>query len=365
MSTEKYDRNSPYTSHLIEKRLLTKEGSSKKTYHLSLAIDPDLFSFDVGDSVAIFVENHNEEIDHLLYLLQKKGSEKITDPRSKKEFSLKDYLLKKVNITKVSPNVFKSLVSESDLKEEELKSLQDLPLTDLLEKFCPSFPIDVTKLLPLLPRFYSIANSPLFFKGEIHLTISYLTYMLHGKEKKGIASQFLCDQALLYDTPISIYLQKTTSFLLPEDPNASIIMVGPGTGIAPFRAFLQQRLATQQEGKNWLFFGERNQKTDFYYEDFFLSLQKENRLRLNLAFSRDQEEKIYVQHEMLKEKKSLWHWIEKGAYLYVCGDAEKMAKDVDLALLQILMEEGTMSIEEARSYLKQMRHEKRYRIDVY
>jgi sulfite reductase (NADPH) flavoprotein alpha-component len=180
-----------------------------------------------------------------------------------------------------------------------------------------------------------------------------------------VGSHFLCHQAAIESTPIPIYVQPSNHFTLPEDPATPIIMIGPGTGIAPFRAFLQERIASQAPGLNWLFFGERNQATDFYYADFWLELEKQGRLRLDLAFSRDQKEKIYVQHKLLEQKKSIWNWIEKGAMLYVCGDAEEMAKDVEWALKEIVQEEGKMIEEDARKFLKTMRAEKRYLLDVY
>ena len=219
--------------------------------------------------------------------------------------------------------------------------------------------------MPLLPRFYSIANSSLVFPNEIHLTVAFVSYVSNGRVRKGVGSNFLCTMAIPSITPIPIYLQPSHSFFLPEDPNASIILVGPGTGIAPFRAFLQERIATQAQGRNWLFFGERNRASDFYYEDYWTQLVKEGRLRLDLAFSRDSKEKTYVQHRMYEERKSLWSWLQEGAYFFLCGDAEEMAKDVEAMLQRIVHEEGKLDEEASRQYIRRMRTEKRFRADVY
>jgi sulfite reductase (NADPH) flavoprotein alpha-component len=223
----------------------------------------------------------------------------------------------------------------------------------------------ISKLMPLLPRFYSIANSALVFPDEIHLTVAYVTYVANGQIRKGIGSYFLCSYAQESMTPIPIYLQPSNHFTLPDDGGASIILMGPGTGVAPFRAFLQERLASSATGRNWLFFGERNRATDFYYEPFFTELAKAGRLRLDLAFSRDTAEKTYVQHKMYEERKSLWAWLQEGAYFYVCGDAEEMAKDVDAMLHRIAREVGGMTEEESHLYVKRLRAEKRYLTDVY
>jgi sulfite reductase (NADPH) flavoprotein alpha-component len=219
--------------------------------------------------------------------------------------------------------------------------------------------------LPLLPRFYSIANSPKVFPHEIHLLVAHHTYHNHGQTRRGVASHFLCEIAQIGTTSLPIYLQPTPHFTLPEDPRADIILIGPGTGVAPFRAFLQERLATQAPGRNWLFFGERHRAYDFYYQEFWLALEEQGHLRLDLAFSRDTPQKIYVQHKMYESRKSLWNWLEHGAFFYICGDATRMVKEVETTLCHIVKEEGKKSEEEALAYLKQLKRAKRYLTDVY
>ena len=220
--------------------------------------------------------------------------------------------------------------------------------------------------MPLMPRFYSIASSPKVFPDEIHLTVAFVHYIANGQTAHSASEAiFSVSKPAIESTPIPIYVQPSHHFTLP-DPNASIILIGPGTGIAPFRAFLQERLATQAPGLNWVFFGERNRASDFYYSDFWLELEKQGRIRLDLAFSRDQAEKdLRAAQNARAEKKLLELDPARKYYFYVCGDAEEMAKDVDAALQQIAHEEGDMSEEEARKFIKSLRAEKRYLLDVY
>jgi len=238
-------------------------------------------------------------------------------------------------------------------------SLAIFPENDLRECGEESLRIDLSKpgRKPLLPRFYSIASSSKMHPEEIHLTVTRHEY--------GVSSRYLCHLAQPGVTELRCYVQPSRGFALPRDPNTPIIMIGPGTGIAPFRAFLQERLVHQAPGANWLFFGERNRATDFYYADFWRTLEAEGKLRLDLAFSRDQVEKEYVQSRLYQAKKELWGWIQRGCHLYVCGDRERMAKDVDAMLQRIIQEEGGLTPEEARLALRTLRREKRYLLDIY
>lgn len=347
-----YSRTAPYQARIKERKLLTGSASTKKTYHISLDIEGSNISFHVGDSIAVLPTNDPKIVDAIIHKLKATGGEEITDPKSTTTYKFRDYLLHKANISKVS---FHKLFPVERTA---------LPLIDLVQEHQPH-PNELCKvLLPLMPRFYSIASSTKVFPHELHLTVALANAPINGRVQYGVGSYFLCEQAQVESTPVPIYVQPSNHFTLPA-PSAPIILIGPGTGIAPFRAFLQERIATQSTGLNWVFFGERNRATDFYYSDFWLDLEKQSRIRLDLAFSRDQEEKVYVQHKMLEQKKSLWHWISEGAYIYVCGDAEKMARDVDATLQQIFSEEGQMNEEEARLFLKKLRLEKRYLLDVY
>lgn len=335
-----------------------------------MQIERDQFPFKVGDSIAILPQNDPQEVDAILRSLKCSGSEPFFDPRENASLSLRDFLLNKANISRVHAPFFRLLSKQDPLLIPENKAkLTEFLHTHTLHELLAMHPLNefslLTKLMPLLPRFYSIANSAHVFPEEIHLTVAYVTYIANGQIRKGIGSYFLCSYAEPSTTPIPIYLQPSHHFTLPQDSNASIILIGPGTGIAPYRAFLQERLALNAPGRNWLFFGERNRTSDFYYESFFTQLESQGRLRLDLAFSRDNAEKTYVQHKMYEEKKSLWAWLEEGAYFYVCGDAEEMAKDVDAMLHRIVREESGMTEENAHLYVKRLRADKRYLTDVY
>jgi sulfite reductase (NADPH) flavoprotein alpha-component len=213
------------------------------------------------------------------------------------------------------------------------------------------------------PRLYSIASSLSAHTEEVHLTVAVVRYEGNGKDRKGVCSSYLAERV---GERVPCYLHPNKNFKLPEDPSIPIIMVGPGTGIAPFRAFVEERRVTGATGKNWLFFGDRSQKTDYLYENEWESYHNDGILNdLDLAWSRDQEKKVYVQHKMLEKKAQLWSWLQDGAIFYVCGDASRMAKDVDQALRTIAQDEGTMSEEDASTWVKNLLKERRYLKDVY
>jgi sulfite reductase (NADPH) flavoprotein alpha-component len=221
-------------------------------------------------------------------------------------------------------------------------------------------------LMPLLPRFYSISSSQKFVGEEVHLTVAPLEYESNGQLRRGVCTHYLCSLAELHKPSVPVFIQPSHGFHLPENPEIPMIMIGPGTGIAPFRAFLQERLYHHQsKGKHWLFFGEWNQAHDFFYEEEWKEFCNRGHLRLDLAFSRDQEHKIYVQHKMWEQGKELWRWLEEGAHLYVCGDAQRMAKDVEAMLQAIVIEFGKKESQAAKNFLKHLRQEKRYLRDVY
>jgi sulfite reductase (NADPH) flavoprotein alpha-component len=365
MSTKMYDRHTPYLAKIRDRVLLNGSGSTKKTYHLSLGVGDGLLDYRTGDSIGILPMNDPALVSEILERLQLNSEEVVMDARARGEVSVGSYLTHRANLSRISTSFFSRFTSE---KIENLTTYLDSHhLIDLIELHSPRLSAQelCSGLLPLLPRFYSIASSKKVFPHEVHLLVSYVSYEFRGRQRFGAGSHFLCDVASIGKTPIPLYVQASNHFTLPEDSSAPIIFIGPGTGIAPFRAFIQERLAQQASGRNWLFFGERHRATDFYYEDFWLDLEREGHLQLDLAFSRDGASKYYVQHRMLEKKKELWNWLKEGSYLYVCGDAKEMAKDVDAALRQIAVEVGGLSEEKAREYFKQMRMEKRYLLDVY
>lgn len=348
-----YTRTNPYLARIKSREKLSGPGSSKKTYHVVLEIEQEEITFNIGDSIGVIPQNHPELVEKIIKKLGADGNEQVYCKRTDRELPFREYLLTRANLQKCS---FHKLFPVEKTSK---------PLIELIDAHQPH-PSELARvLLPLLPRFYSIASSLKVFPNEVHLLIAHVEYQIDGELQYGVGSHFLCKQAEVALTPIPIYVQPSNHFTLPSDPTTPIVMIGPGTGVAPFRAFLQERLATQSEGRNWLFFGECNEKTDFYYQDYWEELEKLGRIRLSTAFSRDQEEKMYVQHRMWEERKSLWEWIEEGALIYVCGDANQMAKDVDLTLERIIHTEGKLPEEDARIFLREMRKAKRYLLDVY
>ncbi len=366
-----------------ERFLLTQKGSSKKTFHLCLSLENTGISFKVGDSVAIFAENDPTLVSHLIAAMKATGEEIILDPRSEQEISLRTFLSKKANLSRLTSSFLKLFYEHEMLHEKKnhLHRLLQQENRPLLSQYLSAHdPLDLFREFqevnaplqqmcaqfgPLLPRFYSVASSQLSHPNQVDLTVALFTFTHSGEQRFGVASHFLCNMAKVQETPIPIYVQPAHHFTVPADDSTPIIMIGPGTGVAAFRAFMQERMARGAQGKNWLFFGERNRETDFFYQDYWEGLVKEGKLRLDLAFSRDQSEKVYVQHRMMQSAPELWKWLQDGAYFYVCGDAHRMAKDVEATLVQIAIEQGAMSEEAAKAHVKLLRTQKRYLADVY
>jgi sulfite reductase (NADPH) flavoprotein alpha-component len=290
---------------------------------------------------------------------------------------VEEALSRHYEIARATPDMLRFVAERSgstflvDLMLEERRSkradwLWGRHFIDLLH----GFPIQASadELLAVLkrmqPRCYSISSSPALYPAEVHLTVSTVRYQRDGAARGGVCSTFLADRASSAEVPI--FVQKSAHFKPPKDPAAPMIMVGPGTGVAPFRGFLQDRRAKGATGKNWLFFGEQRSRTDFYYRDELDMMQREGSLhRLDTAFSRDQPDKIYVQNRMLEHGAQLWHWLQDGAHFYVCGDANRMAKDVDAALKQVARTHGGLPAEDAAAYVATLAQEKRYLRDVY
>jgi sulfite reductase (NADPH) flavoprotein alpha-component len=377
------DRLHPAPAWIKDRYLLTKQGSTKHTFHVNLDLSKAPIHFKVGDSIGIYPQNDPILVEHLLEAIKAKGDEQIIDPRSNVQMSLWDFLSFKANLSRLTSSFLKLFYECEKMhdKKNYLHRLLQQENKPLLTQYLSSHdPLDLFKEYkevnaplqdlcaqfgPLLPRFYSVASSQLLFKNEVHLTVALFTFTHQGEQRYGVGSHFLCHLCSVQETPVPIYVQPAHHFTLPEDDNASIIMVGPGTGVAPYRAFMQERAVKGASGKNWLFFGERNCASDYFYEEEFEKLKKNGKLRLDLAFSRDQVEKIYVQDRMYENSKDLWTWLQEGAYFYVCGDASRMAKDVEHTLQRIAQTQGNMSEEAAKAYIKSLRSQKRYLTDVY
>jgi sulfite reductase (NADPH) flavoprotein alpha-component len=356
----------PFMSRIKYRRLLNKEGSSKKTYHIILDIKDSDIQYEPGDSVAILPQNDPRIIDLMITYMKAMPTTEIKNPKTKEKMQLYDFLQNKASITKAPPNLLKLFIKKPSI-EDIKKHLSSYHAWDLLKKFSrhniePQVICD--NLLPLLPRLYSATSSLKMYPTELHLIITHVSYELSGIKRNGVCTEFMCHLASVLKTPIPTYIEPSHGFNLTKDKEKPIIMVAAGCGIAPFRAFLEDRFIDNAKGPNWLFFGERNSKTDFYFEDFFKDLVDKNSLRLTTAFSRDQKDKIYVQDKILENKSDIWQWIQKGAIIYVCGNV-KIAKGIDENLKEVFIEEGNYTPQEANVFLKTLIKEKRYLKDVY
>jgi len=375
-----YTIKNPYKSKILLRKPLSSPASTNKTCHLVLEAKDELLQFLPGDSVALFVQNDPSLVKKILTLFNASGKELILNKRTKQKILFEEFLSTKANITFLSTTCIRFLVSiQSDTaiqekfhalltnNEQLIPFLHEHDLVDMLKQLdlCALSPqLLCDRLLPLLPRFYSIASSAHSHPGEIHILVKELVIQINKKKKLGVASHFLCDLAKENITPIPMAIHPSR-FHLPDTPNQDIIMIGPGTGIAPFKSFLEERIIKKDKGKNWLFFGERNKAHDFYYQDFLETLVTNKQLTLNTAFSRDQKEKIYVQHLMTKQGSEIYSWLENGAYIYVCGDAKKMAIQVEKTLIEIIKTYKKCHESDALDYLKKLKEEKRYLKDVY
>lgn len=374
----KYTRNNPYISAVLYNELLTAAGSEKETRHIELALEEGM-TYTPGDAVAIIPDNRNELVEATLAALGFKGDERVLD-HYKVEISLEEALRTRLGIGKLargSLNQFAKLAPEN----EKLKALTGPEHKAQAEEYCwgrefidlaTDFPGVVTDpqqlfhvLQRLTPRMYSIASSQAMHKDNVQTTVRVIRYESHGRRRQGVASGQLGDR-LPKGAKVPIFLHSNNNFRLPADTNAPVIMIGPGTGIAPFRAFLEERQATGQKGDNWLFFGEQREALDFLYKDQFAAMQKDGVLtRMDTAFSRDQAKKVYVQDRMREKSTELYKWLQRGAYFYVCGDASRMAKDVEAALLDVIAKGANGTLDFAAEYLSAMKKQKRYQRDVY
>src|SRR6185312_228425 len=358
-------------------RPLNGAGSEKDTRHVVFDIAGCGLDYSVGDSFGVQAENCPELVAAVIERLGAEPGQEVDCPDGSRR-ELAEALRLVCDVGRPSDAAVEVLASRApDVGESQrLQALaegypgaqpEDADLLDLLLAF-PSARPPVQELISALsvlqPRLYSIASSPGAVAGELHLTVAAVRYRKHGRLRKGIASTFLAERAPA-GREISVFVQPSHGFRLPADDARPVIMIGPGTGVAPFRAFLQERRARGASGRNWLFFGDRRRASDFLYEEEFLGHVRDGLLtRLDLAFSRDQAERLYVQHRMRERSAELWSWLEEGASLYVCG-AAGMARDVDAALAAIIARQGRRSLGEAKSYLATLAREQRYLRDVY
>jgi sulfite reductase (NADPH) flavoprotein alpha-component len=377
-SAPPYTRSNPFPGKLVVNRRLSGPESEKDTRHFEIDLKGWGLSFEPGDSLAVYPTNDPELVEEILRALGGKGDEPVLATKTEKPF--REALLRDFSITQPTPKFLKAIVERAsaapmlkellhpDRKHDLDNYLWGSEIIDFLihhpsAKFAPQEFIAL--LNKLQPRLYSVASSLRVFPEQVHFIVDVIRYESHGRTRRGVCSTFLAERA--DNAPVPVYPSSAKHFHLPEDANTPIIMIGPGTGIAPFRAFLQDRQSTGARGNNWLFFGAQREKCDYAYKEDFDQLKRDGVLtRLDCAWSRDQAHKIYVQHKLLENAAEIWKWIDaERAQFFVCGDAKRMAKDVDAALRKIIQEHGGKSVEEANAYVEKLKTDKRYKRDVY
>ena len=374
-----YTRANPFPARLVVNRRLSGPESAKDTRHFELDLTGWGLSYEVGDSLAVYATNDPQLVDEIIRALGATGDEQVPRPKGAPT-TLREALLRDYSITQPTPKFLRAITARansstllkdllhSERREDLDRYLWGMEVIDFLNehpsaKFTPQEFVGL--LTKLQPRLYSVASSLKACPDQVHFIVDVVRYESHGRVRKGVCSSFLAERA--DDVPVPVFPSVAKHFHLPENPDTPIIMVGPGTGVAPFRAYLQEREAIGAKGKNWLFFGSQHEKCDFAYGDEFEVFRKEGVLtRLDCAWSRDQPEKIYVQHRMTENAAEIWKWLDgEGAHFFVCGDARRMAKDVDATLRRIVQEQGGKNTGEANEYVEKLKSDKRYKRDVY
>ena len=366
-------RDNPVEATFLSRRLLNKEGSEKETYHIEFDLAESGLDYVVGDSFGIFAKNDLGLVDQIIALLGVSHTTKVNGK------TLRDCLMSNVSLSPAPDSLFElfSFISGGATREKARALAQGedpdgdaatLDAMAVLQKFSgvrPHPEAFVEALEPLQPRLYSISSSHNATPGKLSLTVDCVRYIVGKRKRLGLASTFLAERINPGDR-LGVYVQKAHGFALPVDPKTPIIMIGPGTGVAPFRAFLLDRKATGAPGKNWLFFGHQRSDCDFFYADELNAMKTSGLLtRLSLAWSRDGEKKFYVQDRLREVGREVWNWLAEGAHLYICGDAKRMAKDVERALVDIIAQYGARSIDEAISFVADLKKRGRFQLDVY
>lgn len=369
-----YNKTNPFPATLITNQKITGRQSDKDVRHLEFDLAGSDLHYQAGDALGVWFDNDPQLVDEILSLAQIDPTTEVTIER--KTQTISTALLSHLELTQNTPAFVKgyaALANNEQLNDlvADNQALQELvqrtPIVDVLHKFPAKLTAEqlVSLLRPLTPRLYSISSSPAEVGEEVHLTVGVVRFEHEGRACSGAASSFLADR-VEEDGAVRVFVEHNDNFRLPNDMTKPIIMVGSGTGVAPFRAFMQQRVADEASGKNWLIFGNPHFASDFLYQTEWQQFAKEGFLhKYDFAWSRDQEKKIYVQDKIRENSTALWQWLQEGAYFYVCGDASKMAKDVEQALLDVIAKEGNLSPDEAEDYLNELREEKRYQRDVY
>jgi sulfite reductase (NADPH) flavoprotein alpha-component len=374
-----FSRTNPFPATVLKNVNLNGAGSSKETRHIELSLKDSGLSYIPGDALGVVPNNNPNLVDMIMKEMNWDDETSVTINKQGDTLPLKEALTKYFEITLLNKKIIKQAAELTDNQEiqtlvedenvDQLKEyLYGRDLLDVLRDFGPwkATAQEIVSLLRKMPpRLYSIASSMEAHPEEVHLTIGTVRYTAHDRDREGVASVMIAERIKEGDK-VSVFVQPNKHFHLPESRDTDIIMVGPGTGIAPFRSFIEDRAVNKGDGRTWLFFGDQHATTDFLYKDELEKYQKDGVVtKLDTAFSRDTDQKVYVQHKMLENGKELYEWIEKGAYFYVCGDKQRMAQDVHNALLDIIEKEGKMSHADAEAHLTDLQKQGRYLRDVY
>lgn len=368
-----WNREKPYAAEVLLNQRISARDSTKDIRHLELSLRDSGLGYEPGDALGVWPSNPPALVDALLATLKLDAQAAVT--HDAKTLPLRDWLLEKRELTQLGRPF--ALAHAARAKHAELDAivgapetlprlLSDYQVIDLLRMFPAQWNAQefVAALRPLTPRLYSIASSLKAVEDEAHLTVAVVDYSAFGLRHAGAASRFLADHAA--DRRVPVFIEANERFRLPQDPSRDVIMIGPGTGVAPFRGFVQERAAIGAKGRNWLLFGNPHFRSDFLYQvEWQRALKRGELHRLDLAFSRDQGNKVYVQHCLKRQGRELYAWLERGAHVYVCGDGTRMAKDVHTALRDIVIEHGGKHSEDAEGYLAQLSADRRYARDVY
>ncbi|WP_348981283.1 sulfite reductase subunit alpha [Bacillus sp. DNRA2] len=374
-----YSRTNPFHAKVLKNVNLNKDGSSKETRHIEFSLEGSGLSYVAGDALGIIPANDPELVAAILAEMNWNPEEEVIINKQGETLSLKEALTSYFEITLLSKKILQQAAELTENEElqtllliENANQLKEYcygrDLLDLLQDFGPwkgSAQEFVSILRKMTARLYSIASSMNAHPGEVHLTIGAVRYQAHGRERKGVCSVLVAERTEEGDT-IPVFVQPNKHFHLPESVDKDIIMVGPGTGIAPFRSFIEERAVTKATGRTWLFFGDQHAASDFLYEEELTQYLQDGVItKLDTAWSRDTDKKVYVQNKILENSKELFNWLDNGGYFYICGDKDRMAKDVHNTLIEVIAKEGSMSQEDAESYLNDLKKEGRYQRDVY
>lgn len=378
-----YDKNHPFPARLVDRRRLSSPASQKDTQHFSVSLAGSGLSYKCGDSLGVFPTNNPGSVAALLKAAGFTGDEQVTIPKDLAPITLRQALSTRLALNGPTYKFAQLLhdratdaadkarlaaaIGEADPEKKkawmEQREFIDLFLENPSAR--PSAQELIELMRKLMPRLYSISSAPSKYPQEIHLTVAVVRYETNGRQREGVCSSYLADRARMNEADLPIFVAES-HFGLPADDSVPVIMVGPGTGVAPFRSFVMDRATRGAKGPNWLFFGDQRKDHDFLYADEWAAYLKSGALtRLDTAFSRDQAAKVYVQDRMRENAAELWKWIQQGAYFYVCGDAKRMAKDVEAALVDIVAQHGARSTDDAVAFVASLKKSGRFQADVY